>query len=235
MRAEWAEVKVTRSPTEIHQKMVLAHEVVLLREIHGAENVVVLGPGVEYFMNEKRKLSTKPLPPKEVTPDDEFGRLQSLYGNSGEERDGPPLVEVCHGRRGSGGLARAIRGGLNAIPAVEEYETEELAEPDEVSADSESETVESTDETSPGVPEPVALDDAAAFKNRGAIVVAIKERDENAPVDAEQGRKFLEGYYVAQTNVLAGGFDLPDEAGMDDLLAMLPEDTQAAITDHMGA
>src|SRR5262245_45425020 len=120
MKGEYVLTTISRGPLESKTKPVLAHEVPLLRARHGDENVVVLSEGGAHSS-------------AEVVPDEEYTRLESVYGMM---PDGRFLVEHVYGRRGSGQLRSAIAKGMKGIPDLAETLSEDTApEPDEAPSD----------------------------------------------------------------------------------------------------
>ena len=111
MKAQYVDIIIDRGPMAKISKQVLAQEVPLYRETHGAGSVQVLGVSTDE--------NGKPLPRREVDGNVEYQRLANLFG---ADENGQPLVMAVYGRQGTGGLRRAILGGLSAIPVSDESE-----------------------------------------------------------------------------------------------------------------
>lgn len=194
---EYVKIVVDRGPMEKVHKVVLAHEVPMLRKRHGDSAVEVIGPA-------KDATTGRLIPKREVDANEEYSRLENLFGMND---NGRPLVEDVYGRRGSGYLRHAIRGGLRAIPTIDE------ASEDEEGDENEGEDTGSNDDGENGATLPATVEGIKAELDDMGIAYSDQMTHED-----------LSELLEAASQASSLNLDIPEDATLEDLQVLLEEE-----------
>lgn len=111
-------VTVTRAAIEQIPTDCFAHELSILAEIHGEDNVVVT--------------SDEPLMNKPLRPQEEYGRLVKKYGLVPEEKY--TYVEYIYGPASSGRLRDTMAKGMQAVTDMTEQDVHDIEDEEDAPA-----------------------------------------------------------------------------------------------------